>query len=168
MAVLALALTLLAATGCRKGRADWRITQLFGGLGSVEVLKSPSRVEAFRIASEPGEAPADRTSIGHYPATSAAVEVDAETSKELSTLLLDPDTYDFLRAKGCEFVPGVGLRLYREPSRVDIALCFSCDELMIFREGRRVGFEDFDAARPRLVAIVKRLFPDDEAIQALE
>ena len=49
----------------------------------------------------------------------------------------------------------------------DLVLCFACDELMIFRHGRRVGMEDFDSARPRLLALVRRLFPDDAKIQAL-
>lgn len=158
-----LLLALAAAAGCR---GDWRVSSLYGGATSIQVLREPQKVEAFRI--DPARrATQDEARVGEYPVTSGPVAVDAATAAELSSILLDAATYDWLSAKGCEFTPGVGLRFVRDASRVEIALCFECDELMVFRMERRVGMEDFDAARPRLVAVAKRLFPDDAKIQAL-
>jgi hypothetical protein len=160
----AAALALLSA--CRG--PDWRVSQLYGGATSIDVLSAPQTVEAFRI--DPAHGPKDASSphVGDFAVTAGPVVVGAEDVKELSAILLDPDTYDWLRAKGCDFTPGVGLRFLKDASRVELALCFECDELLIFRRGQRIGMEDFDAARPRLVALVKRLFPDDAKIQALK
>jgi hypothetical protein len=162
------ALVIACVAACRG--PDWRVSQLYGGGTSVDVLAKPQAVEAFRIdpdprAKDPSDVKAPR--LGEYRVTAGPVVLDAATTAELSSILLDPDTYDWQRAKGCDFTPGVGLRFVKDASRVEIALCFECDELMIWRMGRRVGMEDFDDARPRLVAVVKKLFPDDAKIQAL-
>jgi hypothetical protein len=157
----------LAPAACRG--PDWRVSQLYGGATSMDVLTAPQTVEAFRLdpSNPPPAALANAPRLGDFAVTAGPVAVDDATARELTALLLDPATYDWVRAKGCDFTPGVGLRFTKDASRVELVLCFSCDELMIFRHGRRVGMEDFDAARPQLVAIAKRLFPEDEKIQAL-
>ena len=68
---------------------------------------------------------------------------------------------------------GVEAGIYRlnrvkDASRVEVALCFECDELVVWRFAQRIGIEDFDAARPRLAAVAKRLFPDDPKIAELK
>jgi hypothetical protein len=164
--LLLAAVPLLAATGC--GSKDWRVQQLYGGPTSMEVLTFPQVVEAFRI--DPRLPAPDKAAprLGDFNILAGPVPVPAADADELKKVILDPETYDWYRAKGCDFRPGVGLRFMKDASRVELALCFECDELMIFRHGRRIGMEDFDAARPRLVAVVKRLFPDDPQIQALK
>lgn len=164
----AAACALLVAASCSARGPDWRVVSLYGGGTSTDVLAAPQAVEAFRI--DPALPPKDPAAprIGDFAITSEPVVLDAAAVQELSQILLDPDTYDWLRAKGCEFSPGVGLRLVKDASRVEIAMCFECDELMIFRMGQRVNMEDFDAARPRLVALMKRLFPADAKIQSLK
>ena len=42
-----------------------------------------------------------------------------------------------------------------------------CDRLEIFRSDKRIAQEEFDNARRPLVAIMKRVFPNDDAIQNL-
>lgn len=165
VACAALALLILSAVACN--RPDWRIAKLYGGPGSVELLTSPERVEAFRVDPMPAEPQPGESYLGHYRITAGPLDVPADARAELSSILADPDTYDFYRAKDCKFLPAVGFRFHRQVSYLDVALCFSCDELMIFRQGRVVNLEDFDDARPRLVALVKRLFPDDEDLQGL-
>ena len=159
-----LLLPLLLLAACTGN--DWRVSSFYGGPTSIGVLREPRTVEAFRL--DPERRPEkDEPLLGDYAITSGPVAVDAATVAELSSVLLDPETYDWHRAKGCELRPGVGLRFVRDASRVDIALCFECDELVVWRLGQRIGIEDFDAARPRLVAVAKRLFPDDAKIRAL-
>ena len=58
--------------------------------------------------------------------------------------------------------------LVRGEITVDVLLCFSCDELEVFIDGRKVGHEDFDSRRADLVRVAKRTFPDDAAIQKLK
>ena len=55
---------------------------------------------------------------------------------------------------------------------VQVALCFNCDMLDVFDGGddqaRSVNsLPDFDPMRSTLVAIVKKIFPDDAEIQEL-
>jgi hypothetical protein len=52
-------------------------------------------------------------------------------------------------------------------------LCFTCSELKIVSpdpttKQRPYTTEDFDNARPVLVALVKKAFPNDPEIQALQ
>lgn len=155
----------LALGAC--GGADWRVKQLYGGPTSIDVLTHPQSVEAFRLDPVNPPRTPDTPRLGDFAVTAGPVAVDAAAVAELSSVLLDAGTYDWFRAKGCEFTPGVGLRFVKDASRVEIVLCFSCDELMIFRHGRRIGMEDFDAARPRLLAVAKRLFPEDAGLAAL-
>lgn len=158
----------LAAAACKAGGTDWRVVSLLGGATSIDVVTAPQSVEAFRIDPHPARMGETRAVVGAHPVTAGPVAVDAAGAAELRAVLLDPDTYDFTRAKGCDFTPGVAFRLVKDASRLEIVVCFECDEMSFWRLGRRVGHEDFDAARPRLVALAKRLFPGDAKIQALE
>ena len=167
--VLVLALLALAALASCGGKGpDWRIVQLYGGRGSVSALTDPTRVEAYRIGPIPVGVEPGVDRLGIHPIVRGPIAVPDELVAELSAALISPDTYDWALAKICEFRPGVGLRFTREVSRVDIALCFECDMLTIHRHGKRIGSQNFDDARATFVNAVKRLFPDDEDIQALE
>ena len=96
------------------------------------------------------------------------VPIDEASAHTLTDVLTDDDTYLWDIAKACEFMPGVALRYGRDGMEVDVLLCFSCDELEVYRNGEKVGHEDFDPRRADLVRVAKRLFPDDEAIQGLK
>ena len=90
----------------------------------------------------------------------------------LAAVLLDEKTYYFEGAKGCEFVAGVAFRVHGKGEPVDVVLCFSCNELVVYvadpetKETARKR-EDFDDARPALVKLAKEAFPDDRVIQSL-
>ena len=102
-----------------------------------------------------------------YPVVSSAVPIDDVSRANLSKVLSDPGTYLWDVAKACEFLPGVALRFAGDNVNVDILICFYCDELEIYMNGKRAGHEDFDPRRSDLLRVVKKLFPEDEAIQAL-
>ncbi len=167
LALVVLPLAVTVTVACRGDRPDWRIVQLYGGQGSVHAIQEPTRVEAFRIDPMISSASAGLERVGLHKVTAGPVAVDAAGAAELADIFLAPSTYDWHSAKSCEFLPGVGLRFTRDVSRVDVALCFECDMLTIHRHGKRIGVEDFDDERPRLVALMKRLFPDDAEIQGL-
>ncbi len=169
------ALVLIVVAGCmaatKPGSVDVRVRDLFGGEANVAPVLKPAKVEAFRVASariQPaGDAVATKK-IGDWPITSGPITVDAKTAAELTAVFSNPATYDWDSAKGCEFDPGVAFRFTDESGSTDVLLCFSCDEMAVVRGGKRIGGEDTDSARQKLVAIAKRLFPQDEAIQALD
>lgn len=141
-----------------------RVTKLLGGQDVVALVPS-AEIAAYRIDGMGwGKGPGKR--IHGYPVLSEPVAVDGQSRDELAAVLLDDRTYLWDVAKSCEFLPGVVLRYKADPP-VDVLLCFSCDELEVFIGGKKVGREDFDPRRRDLVRVVKRLFPDDAAIQKL-
>ena len=154
----AIVLAALALGACRDG-PDWRVLQLYGGQGSLDALRSPVRVEAFRIAPESGPPEAGVPFVGVHRVVAGPVEVPPDLAAALSSALLDADTYDWRHAKGDPFRPTYGLRFAKDVSRVDLALDLESRMLTVHRHGRRIGVEDFDAAAPRIAEILRRSFP---------
>lgn len=104
--------------------------------------------------------------IGGFPILTQGPSLLSEQMEEIRLILTDPRTYNFQTSKLCMFEPGVVFLLHRGSEVVTLLLCFTCDELAI-RTGRESKGEDFDFARPRLVTLVKQLFPNDPVIQGL-
>lgn len=104
--------------------------------------------------------------IGRHLIQAQGPALSREQLREITSIVIDPRTYDFRLAKLCTFEPGVIFRLHRGAEEMMLLLCFKCDELMISIDGKSKT-EDFDFARPRLVTVVKQLFPNDPEIQAL-
>ncbi len=92
---------------------------------------------------------------------------DDEVSK-LRAVLLDESTYGWEYAKGCIPDYGVRIQFQHDSDEVDVLLCFECNILLVYHNGKAVGGEDFDDGRPQLVEIAKAVFPDDEVIQSLK
>ena len=72
-------------------------------------------------------------------------------------------TYVFYHKK----IESIVIRFAGVKTTLEIVFCFSCDELLVYKDGKRIGGEDFDDRRADLLAIMRRTFPDDETIQAL-
>lgn len=157
----------LLAAGC--GGVASRVKDVYGGEANWAAIEAPEKVTAYRVtrAGVLQHARAPETIAG-FEILGGPFDVDAATAAELRAILADDSVYDFERAKGCEFMPGVALRFAKSGAQVDVLFCFSCDELAAYEGAKRVGGEDFDKARPRLLAIVKRLFPEDEKLQSLK
>ena len=154
----------------KKGPPE-KVRAFLGGERVVGILASASRVEVFRVFPEKPTEPMGKE-CGGYPVISTGKERDREFAAKVAAILFDEKTYDFEKAKKCEFQPGVGLRLWRDKDWVDVTFCFSCDELEVSskkpdEKELRTSHEDFDAARPALVKLVKEAFPDDKEIQGL-
>ena len=172
------ALLLAFLSGC----GDARIQTLVGGDAAYALIAdlSQSRIcEAYRIDGYafsgpgviddgPGEKADQPGKLQGYPIISGPRAIDDEARATLSKLLTDPETYLWDSDKPCEFIPGVALRLADAKVQVDILVCFSCDELEMYTNGKRVGHEDFDPRRSDLLRVARKLFPRDEGIQALK
>jgi hypothetical protein len=158
----ALLLVFACSSGCGGPAGD--LTVVFGGWPAVETVKNASSVKAFRLRSpsDHHEALADYQTIGD------PVEVSPAAAAQLRNLLLDRTAYEWDSAKGCIPDYGVRIQFQREGDEVDVLLCFECDVLAVYHNGQDVGGEDFDNISSQLAAIVKELFPNDAAIQALE
>lgn len=168
-----LTLALLALCACTAAAPSGRVVDLLGRAAHARMVTSPGTEtthEAYRIdgmAHMEGRAADGAERLHGYPVLAGPVPVDTAGIAELRDVLIRDDTYLWDVAKACEFLPGVLVR-YREPgATLDVLLCFSCDELEVFADGKKAGHEDFDPRRADLVRIVKRLFPDDPQIGAL-
>lgn len=154
-------------TGCSSDQKLPLASSLFGARG-YESLRHPVEVEAYRIKPIVGALRARQKDIGNYPIISGPAKVESKSQKDLQRILSSSLTYSWFSAKSCEFQPGVAVRFIGKESITDVLFCFSCNELKINVDGSRVGGEDFDKRRAELVAIVKRVFPNDGVVQKLE
>jgi hypothetical protein len=167
--VLALLVPLAASAACRRSGPDWRIVQLYSGETSVDLLEHPAKVQAFRLAPVPAAPKTGDVHAGPYLASAAPVDVPADAAAELSSILGDADTYDWQRgAKRDPFRPQVGLWFVRGAYVLEIALDLANAQIGVYAGDQPLGVQSFDAARPRLLAIAKRLFPKDDAITSLK
>ncbi len=78
------------------------------------------------------------------------------------------DQLFFNMTKRCLPVPGVAVRFTGKRNETAILLfCFECDMLSIAMADDEPRWEDFDAQHGELLALVRELFPDDEALADL-
>lgn len=172
-ALLVLAPLLASACTAPRGPTQ-RVEDFLGGPASVGLITGPERtrpIEAWRIdgmAFMEGRAEGAKETIRGYPVLAGPVTVDDASAATLADVLTSDDTYLWDIAKACEFLPGVAFRYSGGDRTVEVLVCFSCDELEVWCDGKKTGHEDFDPRRGDLVRIAQRLFPDDEKIRALD
>ena len=148
------------------------LLKLFGGTKNVEIVRHPTRVEAYRLGDPPGGSPSTDDVSGisplDYPVTAGPVLVSSKTAAKVSAALVSRDTYGWDYAKACGYpIYGVKLSFFQGNDRVDVYFCFLCNVLAVARDDQTFGGEDFDDARAVLVQAAKQAFPDDKSIQEL-
>ena len=167
------------------------------GEATMDVVMQAERVEVYRLGSSRGAeaAAADDAGSGDAGADAAVSDSAADATEgarflrgriidgpitpdaawvgELRAILASSDSYGWDYAKGCMPMPGVGIRFVRGDQRVDIWLCYSCTELGMGlyaaggTEPVATASEDFDEVSGAMIALAKRVFFGDAAIQAL-
>ena len=159
---------LLAAAACGKAGTDWRILQLYSGETSVELLRRPAKVQAFRVEAAPRAPGPDEAHAGPFIAAAAPIDVPADAAAALSAVFVDADSYGWRdRPRPCR--PQVGLLFVRGPYVLELALDLDAGQVRVFAGDQPLGAQGIDAAAlPRLVEIAKRLFPGDAAVRALK
>lgn len=166
IAVLAIALTLLLKFIQFNRNAD--IRRIFGGSAGLDILRHADRVEAYRIGPAPERMQMESNAgLADHPILTDPLVVPVSNAKQLSSILSDRNSYNWFSAKACIPRPGVRLDFIRGGNRLSVLLCFECDILQTFLDGKPVGGEDFDNIRKGLVRIVRPLFPDDKVVQAI-
>ncbi len=154
--------------------AEAKVVMPFVGQKAAAILRTASKVEVFRIAKMRVLKP-EADAIEGHPLKAKGKDQDQVFAAKLAAILLDNRTYSFDSAKGCIFQPGIVFRVHGGEGQgtVDVIVCFDCTELRVITrdaDGKTVKTvgEDFDNARPALVALAKAAFPDDAEIQALK
>jgi hypothetical protein len=169
MAALAFGYVLLLAYLHYQGGSDIEdpdIQRLFGGPAGATTLKYVDRVEAYLIDDH---AVAKEGAVGllRYPISKGPMLVSSPDATALKRALLDRNSYVWDVHKACMPAYGVRLDFIRSDHQVSVLLCFECEILSTYLDGKFVSVEDFDGARPTLGRIVRSTFPDDPKIQLL-
>ena len=136
---------------------------------ALAVIDGAKTVHSYRL--DPNRSldkkDADAKWIGDYAIASDGPNLNPEQVKQVRKIIHDTLVGSWRSQKGCDPMPGVGLRFVSDKHQVEIAVCYECKMWGFYLDGIRLGWEDFDSANSRLVKLAKALFPKDEAIQGL-
>ena len=135
----------------------------------VAELQKAKTCEVYRVDdSYPGENKLNKCNeIQGFAVLSEAQPIKDDARKALSQILLNPNTYfEHSVPVDCGFRPGIAFRFSDGIIEVDVLVCFSCRELRYYSAGKLVGESHFKS--PEILALTKKLFPDDKIIQALK
>jgi hypothetical protein len=162
-------LAIVSAAGCPKSGPDWRVIQLYGGETSVALLRNADRVQAFRLGppANGAKTPAPEVHAGPFPADGQRVELTTPLAAELSSILLDADTYNWQRMRNTDFRPQIGLWFVRGSYVLEVAVDFESGRIWAYGGGQVLGARDIASGRDRVLAVAKAAFPGDAAIQGL-
>ncbi len=120
--------------------------RLFGDALHMKAVRKPDYAVAYRVTDldtqvirdsiAKGENPADifkdnKKFIQEYPILSGPIHIPKKVQKQLSKLLLSPNSYLPRIPTLCGFSPGIAFRFKRGDVSVDVLLCFHCWEAMI-------------------------------------
>jgi hypothetical protein len=153
-------------SGCRPPQNTSE--SVFGSRRSLEIVQRPERVEASRLKADFEEPLETKKDLANYPTIGMAIDVPTDIASRVGAKLSARESYLWNAAKACIPQYGVRMSFFRGNERVDVLFCFECDILVVFHNGRLTGGGSFDYAHNALLDDVKRLFPDDAAIQALK
>ncbi len=148
----------LLVSGCGRPE-DAALRQLYGGEEGLRIVNSAATVEAYLI--DPAGGDGVQEAMSAYTMREGPVLVPGDVVGALRGVLLDWRSYEWEVAKACEPRFGPRIRFADPAGTVDVLLCFTCDQLLIFRDGARVGQRDFDPIRSQLAEAVQRLFPEE-------
>jgi len=135
----------------------------------VAELQKAKTCEVYRVDdSYPGE---NRLKIGKkvhgFLILSEALPMKDDSRKVLSQILSNPNTYfEHAVPVDCAFRPGIAFRFSDGTIEVDLLVCFSCNELKYYLDGKSTGRSYFKS--PEILALTKKLFPNDKIIRSLK
>ena len=157
---------LIILPSCTK--SHWKNDAMKKAIATTSFANADMTCQAYRVDdSYPGEGKKQEgDSLHGYPIISDAVTLTLESRKELSSIMEDSDTYfRHTTPTDCLFRPGIAFRFNDKKTTVDLLVCFTCNELRYYLDGKIVGQSFFKPQELR--SLVKKLFPTDKAIQSL-
>lgn len=143
------------------------------GAHAVKVLLAADSVEVWRIKSRKGDPAAkERQVAGGYPVISQGPDRGPAFAARIATLLLSGRTTAGFE-KECKFSPGVVFTVKSGADKVDLILCFTCDELQALSLPPKApepvnGSFDMESARAGWIELARQGLPGDEEIQKLK
>ena len=102
-----------------------------------------------------------------YGMLSKPIALSKKNRKDLMRVLKDAKTYIAYEVPSdCLFRPGVAYRFNDGGKKVELLVCFSCNELRYYMDCHIIGESRFQPEE--LVDLTKKLFPGDKKIQSLK
>lgn len=146
-----------------------KVAALFGGESGVDVVRHPDRVKATRVVRA-DESKSRIARLGDVAPLSPVVEVAPRIAEAISEDLLSPYTYEWgAAASTCRPEYLVQITFERGGRRREVLLDFACRKVLVFGEtgDAPLGSGVFDYAAAKLAVELKKLFPNDPAVQSL-
>jgi len=141
---------------------DLSVGNALGGPEILDIVKNAQTVTAQRIDSELAESPDKAVEHPKIIILGQPFAVSKEDAAELKHVFSQGSTY-ISPSKTCEFRANVRYGFQAPPDRkVEMVLCFGCGELEVWQKDKFVSFGPFDGGYADILAITKRLFPQDE------
>ncbi len=146
------------------------------GTSAKGILAGATKVEVYRIDGgssdrEPPRVGPGETAVDGFAVTARGKDQGPEFAARLDRVLSDEQSHSNAFAK-C-FWPGVVFRVYKGEERVDVVICYTCQNFYLGppkTDGQvqeNTSFRDTPAV-PKLVRLAKEALPDDPDIQALK
>ena len=132
-------------------------------------LKNATICEVYRVDDSyaNGRQLINEEPLHGYKILSEPIPLTKRSREELLRVLTDAKIYvRHSVSPDCLFRPGFAFRFTDGNTKVDLLVCFSCNELRYYMECHIVGESYFQSEE--LVYLTKKLFPDDNKIQSLK
>ena len=166
--LITIAAVVLVGCGAKKNM-QWTNEKIEPAYALASDLSKATICEANRVDdSYPNEQKLKNDGNLHgYTVISDAIPLSEKSRNELSRVLKNANTY--IRHSvpiDCLFRPGVAFRFTDGNTKVDLLVCFSCNELRYYMDCHIVGESYFQSKE--LLELTKKLFPDDKKIRSLK
>ena len=168
--LLLVTIAAVVLAGCDvKNNMEWTNEKMESVYSLASDLSKATICEVYRVDdSYPNEQKLQNgVNLHGYAIISKAIPLSGKSRNALSQLLTNANTY--IRHSvppDCLFRPGVAFRFNDGNIKVDLLVCFSCNELRYYLNGQIVGESFFKSQE--LLERTKKLFPDDKKLQSLK
>lgn len=143
------------------------------GEAAMAVMREADTFEVIRL-NKPPQLPRDFANLAYYGmvATGDPIKPKEEWTTRLREGVDNSWNYNWYMHARCLPEPGVCVRFSRGAEVVDLLLCFECSLVSLASPGQHGGpiteqWIDFRASRAPFAKLVKEMFPNDAAIQAI-
>jgi hypothetical protein len=160
-----LVIILPCLTSCQKGSLDSEIGRQILALNPS--VNSQASCVVYRLEdSYPGSDEAKKEKYLHgYSILAGPIDLSIENRKVLHSIIESRSTYvEHSVPVDCSFLPGVAFCFADKQNRVDLLICFTCNELRYYLNGKVLWHSYFNSGE--LKDFVKKLFPQDGKIQS--
>jgi hypothetical protein len=139
--------------------ADFSVSRLYAEPMAQSILEAPESISIHRSG-------ADGISLLGYSFATHGVTPSEEDARIPLKTFRAPNAYTGISA--CEFNPGVLVRLKRNQHKLDLLVCFSCEDVLgVLDEEKSVslGAGLSDVGVGALRSVFRRAFPNDSAFK---